>query len=117
MRVNVLLVSCPFLQRAAAEREKRAWMCSSLLGSLSRSSGGGQEDCFLFIYSLSYNQSSFSALPRPDLGDIPVASPQCENRREQLKQLHLTEYIIQKMSDTVTDQWSSLFIVPLFRLS
>lgn len=68
-----------------------AWMCSSLLGSLSRSSGWGQEDCFLFICSLSYSQSSLYT-PSPDLGDIQDAL--CKNRGEQLNQLHLTDYII-----------------------
>lgn len=56
MGVNVPLVGRLFLQRVAAEREQRAGMFSSLLGSLSRSSARGQEDCFLLIYSLSYDQ-------------------------------------------------------------
>lgn len=102
MRVNVLLVRCPFTSKSCSRdgEKKRVWMCSSRLGSLSRSSGVGQEDCFLFIYSLSYNQSSFTLL-HPDFGDIPDASAPCKNTREQLKAA--SSDVSQKMSSTVTD--------------
>lgn len=72
--------------------KKGVWMCLSGLTSLSQSSGAGREDCFLFVCLLSCYQSPCTPL-HPDLGDISDVGAPCKRRREQLKGLHLDEYV------------------------
>lgn len=93
MTVNVLLVGVPFLKELQQRQKKEPGY--GLTEQDFR--GEDKKDCFLFIYSVSYNQSSFFYSLAPEPCDIS----ECKNRREQLKQLHLIGFIVQKMSNMV----------------
>lgn len=101
----------PFYFKELQQRRKKESLDVFVSAGVTEQEFRGRTRRLLSVYLLITLQS---VVLHPDLGDIPDASAPCKNRREQLKQHHLNEYVIQKMSSTVTDLWRPLFIVSLF---